>query len=67
MLILLVLAIAFAGVQSRPRQRRSDGSPGNDRMKTSGHADVSEGKGQSAFGDAGQKVTKITKKLVGKR
>jgi uncharacterized protein YjbJ (UPF0337 family) len=40
---------------------------GNDRMKASGRADVSEGKGQAALGDAGQKVKKITKKIVGKR
>lgn len=40
---------------------------GNDRMKASGRADVSEGKVQSALGDAGQKVKKITKKIVGKR
>jgi uncharacterized protein YjbJ (UPF0337 family) len=29
---------------------------GNDRMQASGRGDVSEGKGQSALGDAGQKV-----------
>lgn len=40
---------------------------GNDRMKASGRADVSEGKAQAALGDAGQKVKKITKKIVGKR
>jgi uncharacterized protein YjbJ (UPF0337 family) len=33
-------------------------------MKASGRADVSEGKGQVALGDAGQT---ITKKIVGKR
>jgi uncharacterized protein YjbJ (UPF0337 family) len=40
---------------------------GNQRMKASGRADVSEGKAQAALGDAGQKVNKITKKIVGKR
>jgi uncharacterized protein YjbJ (UPF0337 family) len=40
---------------------------GNDRMKASGRADVSEGKGQATLGGAGQKVKKITKKIVGKR
>jgi uncharacterized protein YjbJ (UPF0337 family) len=40
---------------------------GNDRMEASGRADVSEGKGQSALGGAGQRVKKITKKIVGKR
>ncbi len=40
---------------------------GNDRMKASGRADVSAGKGQAALGDASQKVKKITKKIVGKR
>ena len=40
---------------------------GNDRMKSSGRADVSEGKGQAALGGAGQKVKKIAKKIVGKR
>lgn len=40
---------------------------GNDRMKASGRADVGEGKGLSALGDAGQKVKKITKKIGGKR
>jgi uncharacterized protein YjbJ (UPF0337 family) len=40
---------------------------GNDRMKASGRTDVSEGKGQATLGSAGQKVKKITKKIVGKR
>lgn len=40
---------------------------GNERMQASGRADVSAGKGQAALGDAGQKVKKITKKIVGKR
>ncbi|MHB8377414.1 MAG: CsbD family protein [Dehalococcoidia bacterium] len=40
---------------------------GNDRMKASGRADVSEGKAQSALGGAGLKVKKITKNIVGKR
>jgi uncharacterized protein YjbJ (UPF0337 family) len=40
---------------------------GNDRMKASGRADVSAGKGQAALGDAGQKAKKVAKKIVGKR
>lgn len=40
---------------------------GNDRMKASGRADVSAGKGQAALGDAGQTVKKIATKIVGKR
>jgi len=40
---------------------------GNDRMKASGRADVSAGKAQSAYGAAGHKVKKITKRIVGKR
>jgi uncharacterized protein YjbJ (UPF0337 family) len=40
---------------------------GSERMKSSGRADVSKGKVQSAVGDAGLKVKKITKKVVGKR
>ncbi len=40
---------------------------GNDRMRASGRADVDEGKAQVALGDAGQKVKKFTKKIVGKR
>ena len=40
---------------------------GSERMKASGGTDVSTGKGQAALGDAGQKVKKITKKIVGKR
>ena len=36
-------------------------------MKASGRADVGEGKGQAALGGAGQKVKKLTKKIVGKR
>jgi uncharacterized protein YjbJ (UPF0337 family) len=40
---------------------------GNDRMKESGRADVSEGKAQAAVGGAGVKVKKIAKKIAGKR
>ena len=40
---------------------------GNDEMKASGRADVSEGKAQAALGNAGQKVKKVAKKIVGKR
>ena len=40
---------------------------GNDRMKASGRGDVSEGKAQAALGNAGQKVKKVAKKIVGKR
>jgi len=35
-------------------------------MKASGRADVSTGKAQSAPGNAGEKVKKISKKIVGK-
>ncbi len=40
---------------------------GNDEMKASGRGDVSEGKAQAALGNAGQKVKKAAKKIVGKR
>jgi uncharacterized protein YjbJ (UPF0337 family) len=40
---------------------------GNDRMKASGRADVAKGKGQVAIGNAGLKIKKITKAVVGKR
>ena len=40
---------------------------GNDRMKASGRADVAEGKAQATLGDAGHKVKKLTKKIIGKR
>jgi uncharacterized protein YjbJ (UPF0337 family) len=40
---------------------------GNDRMKASGGADVAKGRAQSALGDAGTKVKKITKTITGKR
>jgi hypothetical protein len=48
-------------------KRRSDGPPATIGCLHPIVADVSEDKGQSALGDAGQKVKKITKKIVGKR
>jgi uncharacterized protein YjbJ (UPF0337 family) len=38
---------------------------GNDRMKASGRADVAKGKRQVAVGNAGVKIKKITKAVVG--
>lgn len=40
---------------------------GNERMRASGHADVTEGKGQAALGGAGLKIKKVAKKIAGKR
>ncbi len=40
---------------------------GNDKMKASGRADVTAGKGQAAIGDTGQKIKKIAKNITGKR
>ncbi|HYM14248.1 MAG TPA: CsbD family protein [Dehalococcoidia bacterium] len=40
---------------------------GNDRMKASGRADATMGKGQAAIGGAGQKVAKVARTIAGKR
>ena len=56
------------GKQVKEKVKKTVGRvTGNDRMQASGRADVTEGKGQAALGGAGQKLKKITEKIVGRR
>ena len=36
-------------------------------MKASGRADIGEGKGEAALGNAGQKIKKVADTITGKR